>query len=439
MALAHEPANGAEDGDSEEELEVDLFEIDQHYWTPSSPPTMLATAAPLARTAGPPPGFTKRPPRGATWPLSQPHLNCPAGGAGDWVLCAPGTACTAWRCQQCRVLRPGTQCMCIPRRTPSPEMSGGAHSTSRGRHNLNMIGDHPIAEAKLSELIDRLCLALNGQDPPGEVSLCAGRIAQHFGPQLMKVGTQRAIVAACRWMRMPAEFPDAGAASQASGCQPQKCRAWRTKLEAGLKAEEPPPQPSASGSGAGTSGGAAAGTSCTDPRCAPGERTAIDGLVEMATSSTGRVPSTPQAPPPPSAPPSPPDEFDAFDADEVIAWVQELNEPAFEVDVLSMTTRLLDTAEWEAALPPPAPSKCTSWGTGAPRREGGTISTWMATCQSHTTRSTSRQRRSCVRRRHDGRARRVAVAARSGRLTSHPAENRSAWNRPHAGANARRR
>ena len=176
-----------------------------------------------------------------------------------------------------------------------------------------MIGDMPISHMELRELLDRLDDALEGGQPPSEVSRLANMIAVRTGQKVAKQSTAKAITAACRRICRPHEYPNTNSAARASDIDPRKCREWHAKLTAALKAEadahtRASQQGSASSSGGGgtSSGdaGAASSTSAT-ARCAPDEMAALSGLIEMAQAPDSGQEEAGNAPPP-SAPPSPP-------------------------------------------------------------------------------------------------------------------------------------
>jgi hypothetical protein len=211
---------------------------------------------------------------------------------------------------------------------PSPPGAGGAadgggkHSTSMGTHNLNMMGNMPVAHMLMQELLDRLDAALRLVDePPGEVSRLAALVATRAGAGQVRQGTIRAVVAACRLIAQPHAFPDAEAAAKASGCAASKAREWRRKISAVIQSEGAAAAAAAGTGGAGPSG---ASDGAAPSHCAPSEVDALSGLLDLARHTRPDQPGGP----PPSAPPSPPGADGRFGADEAAAWFDALTAPA---------------------------------------------------------------------------------------------------------------
>ena len=169
-----------------------------------------------------------------------------------------------------------------------------------GTHNLNMMGNMPVAHMLMQELLDRLDAALRLVDePPGEVSRLAALVATRAGAGQVRQGTIRAVVAACRLMAQPHAFPDAEAAAKASGCAASKAREWRRKISAVIQSEGAAAAVAAGAGGAGPSG---VSDGAAPPHCAPSEVAALGGLLDLARQEQPGQPGGP----PPSPPPSPP-------------------------------------------------------------------------------------------------------------------------------------
>ena len=178
--------------------------------------------------------------------------------------------------------------------TTSTQEGDGQHDTSLGTHNLNMIGNMPINHMELREMLDRLDDALEGGQPPSEISRLANMIAVRTGQKVAKQSTAKAITAACRRICRPQEYSNSDSAARASGVLARQCREWYAKITAALKAEDDArpqvAQPGGSSSVGGASGcggtssadaGGASG-SWTTASCAPDEMAALGGLIEMA-------------------------------------------------------------------------------------------------------------------------------------------------------------
>ena len=109
-----------------------------------------------------------------------------------------------------------------------------AHSTSMGTHNLNMIGNMPIAHGALSTLLDALDRALQSGASPEETARRASDIAQHIGARRVSAATTRAIAAACCAIRQPTQYPAIIPAASAQGAERSTAIEWRNKIDAAL-------------------------------------------------------------------------------------------------------------------------------------------------------------------------------------------------------------
>ena len=269
--------------------------------------------------------------------------------------------------------------------TTSTAHDGGDHDTSMGKHNLNMIGNMPVAQDTLLGLLYKLSAALQGEEPPSEIDRYANLVAVRAGAERPTSTARLAVSAACRMICQPSAYPSVDIASNASGTTARRCREWRVKIMHAIAAEAAAPQPmqdapadggaGSSGAQAGeTAGGGASGGhagACDAPQCAPAERTAIDGLVAMAQRSEAGGLSPPrgaQGQPPPSAPPSPPETADAppemIEGGEIMAWLDEL-EVEHPFDEWLDPTGLREDALMQLDAGPGA-RECPHFACGAP-------------------------------------------------------------------------
>ena len=117
--------------------------------------------------------------------------------------------------------------------------AGGQHSTSRGAHNLAMVGDMPIAQVTMIELLHTLDAALHGGESPAEIEYRTIRIAVQAGYKRTERSTLPAIQAACRHLCRPPQFPSAESAAAASCSKEQmtrirhsirQCTFWVTRI-----------------------------------------------------------------------------------------------------------------------------------------------------------------------------------------------------------------
>jgi hypothetical protein len=206
--------------------------------------------------------------------------------------------------------------------------AGGQHSTSRGVHNLAMVGDMPIAQVTMIELLHTLDAALHGGESPAEIEYRTIRIAVQAGYKRTERSTLPAIQAACRHLCRPRQFPSAESAAAASCSKDQttrlrqcirQCTFWVTRIRQciadetgdtttavssgrtdGAGSSVDPPTASSHGQ---TPGGA--GSSADSPSvCSLEEVAALDGLISLGDRE--RMQQPPRSSAPPSFPPSPP-------------------------------------------------------------------------------------------------------------------------------------
>ena len=202
---------------------------------------------------------------------------CITCGATEWCDCAYEAA---------RAPTPPTR----------PASRAMAHSTSLGTHNLNMIGDMPVAEGALAVLVEQLDAATADGASPTTIARIAGEIATRCGVR-PKSATVRAIQAACWRIRRPALDATDRAAAARFGASRARCCEWRSTIKTHMSFDDVVVDDSGDGSAAGPS-------SSAQPSTAAACNAAAETLALLAGEAT--APQPPTGPPPPSAPPSPP-------------------------------------------------------------------------------------------------------------------------------------
>ena len=116
--------------------------------------------------------------------------------------------------------------------------SGAAHDTSMGTHNLNMIGNMPVAHEEMLELLQKLGQALQSDAPDEIISRFAAAIAEKAGHVRMRPSTRKAIIAACRATLQRREYPSVEAAAAASGSTARLTYTWKATIAEAMRADK---------------------------------------------------------------------------------------------------------------------------------------------------------------------------------------------------------
>ena len=130
-----------------------------------------------------------------------------------------------------------------------------AVDTSMGKHNLNMVGDMPVAHGATMQLLQRLLEALHDGSPQ-DISQAAIAVASHCDVHRPRRQTIAAIVAACRAILEPDAYPTSELAASASGAAALTTRRLIAQLRR-LAADESGAEPAASSAEAASSSMAA--------------------------------------------------------------------------------------------------------------------------------------------------------------------------------------
>ena len=156
--------------------------------------------------------------------------------------------CAAWQCSRheltgctCGV---GERCSCTGPPPPSAEAGAeraAAHkpedagdrrslgSTTRGKHNLNMVGDMPVAEKRTTELFNALDAALQSGAQPSAMR-AAYELARHLGAEKPRIATQNAVVAAFIMVKHPQRYTSVTAAAKAHSASTFAIAGWKIRI-----------------------------------------------------------------------------------------------------------------------------------------------------------------------------------------------------------------
>ena len=133
------------------------------------------------------------------------------------------------------------------------------HRTARGKRNLNMTGDMPIAHDTVASLVDALRDAVARSEGDGTVTHHAFALAAALGTARPKRSTKNALVACVMLLQRPPRYRSLEEAARAHKASVSSLRSWRQTLTSALEAEaHARATPRASASGSDAPGGARA-------------------------------------------------------------------------------------------------------------------------------------------------------------------------------------
>jgi hypothetical protein len=201
-----------------------------------------------------------------------------------------------------------------------------AHSTTMGTHNLNMMGNMPIAHT-LRDAIEELATAIRDGADAQALAPLATRVATQTGQRVVKQATISGVIAACRYIHLREQYPTYHDAGVASGTYERHCRTWTDKLQSALRAEEEREAQQAERLAQRT---LALVTDDASPYASedatPGAGGSSQGDRHQTAADTAAAAALAMLGQPPSAPPSPPEcDIDEGDIREWYSMVDESN------------------------------------------------------------------------------------------------------------------
>lgn len=116
--------------------------------------------------------------------------------------------------------------------TGVPKVAGDRRSlgsTTRGKHNLNMTGDMPVAEKSTTELFNALDAALQSGAQPSAMR-AAYELARHLGAEKPRIATQNAVVAAFIMVKHPRRYASVTAAASANSASTFAIAGWKIRI-----------------------------------------------------------------------------------------------------------------------------------------------------------------------------------------------------------------